>query len=107
MLLPTPTRVSLGCSYQLQLSVAVISCSYQLQLSVPFAERELPVRSYPDLDGIALDEFPLENRHRQRILKQPLYRSLERTRAERGIVTFSRDHLSRLRSQLDLELPVG
>lgn len=53
-------------------------------------ERKLAIRPRIDLDLVALEETPFEHQKCQWILDEALNRSLQRTRAERLIVTLRR-----------------
>src|SRR5919108_1577698 len=67
-------------------------------------EGELAVATDANEDVIALAKPTLEHSERERILNEPLNRSLQRTRAKRGIVPFLRDETARLRGELDRHL---
>src|ERR1044071_7826840 len=56
---------------------------------------------------VAFAEPPLEHSHGERILNQPLNRSLERAGAESGIVAFLGEQTLRVRRDVEADLALG
>src|SRR5712691_7412713 len=99
----TSSRAAARCACSS--AVAMPLCTHRL--SSALKTQRVTVLTTVDTDPVALDKLALEHRHRERILQQPLDRTLQGPRSIDGIIALSDQQLLRRGRYLERQFAIG